>query len=319
MIFSKRKIPSNSRGFLVFSYKNYNIHFMELWFIYAIIASISIGINGYLIKLLADRKTDGAIVTFFQWLTYLLLWWIGNSVFGYSWFEMENMIVILFSLSIAIIIFLNLRIRVQALRYLSSSEYYIGYRIFTTIGLIVVGIAFFHESISLSQFFWLFLGSIAIALLLEEDRGLRHSRSWKKACMLLIVSVIAGVVIQIIGKIQWISSLPIPTMLFYQWIMMMLISSVFDRKKITVFFHWKKNDILLTLVILIPATICVYIAAVYNLLAYSEWGNVSVVTKILAYSLFVPIILSIVFSQEKIGYKKTIAFFLTIVSLYYML
>ena len=39
---------------------------------YAIIGSLSIGINGYLVKLLADKKVDGAILTFLQGMAYLV-------------------------------------------------------------------------------------------------------------------------------------------------------------------------------------------------------------------------------------------------------
>jgi DNA-binding NarL/FixJ family response regulator len=46
---------------------------MELWFFYAIIGAIAIGINGYLVKTIADRKVDGAVVTFFQGMSYFIL------------------------------------------------------------------------------------------------------------------------------------------------------------------------------------------------------------------------------------------------------
>ncbi len=39
---------------------------MELWLIYAIIASVSIGINGYLTKIISDKNIDGGILTFMQ-------------------------------------------------------------------------------------------------------------------------------------------------------------------------------------------------------------------------------------------------------------
>jgi hypothetical protein len=45
---------------------------MELWFFYAVIGSVTIGINSYLIKILADKKIDGAIVAFAQGSAYFV-------------------------------------------------------------------------------------------------------------------------------------------------------------------------------------------------------------------------------------------------------
>ena len=63
----------------------------------------------------------------------------------------------------------------------------------------------------------------------------------------------------------------------------------------------------------------VYISASMNVLAYAVGGSVSIVKKIIAFSVFVPIIVALFLREEKLTYKKTIAFFLTIVSLYGMM
>ncbi len=291
---------------------------MELWFFYAIIASLSIGINGYLVKLLSDRKVDGAIFTFLQGLTYLI-WWFLQTVFmgdRISWWKDETSIIAI-SVIIAIIIFSNIRLRVRALHYLSSSEYYIGYRIGLTIILTILGVLFFKESISYSQYFGLFLWTSAIIFLFEDDKKLLHSRKWGNAILFLFLSIGAGVGIQIFAKLQGTSDFSPPIMLFYQWVTMLIISVSIDRKALRVYFtHWREN--LNTLIIWIIATIFVYISAISVLNAYLQWGNMNIITKIAAYSLFVPIILSVIFSGEKVTYKKIIAFLLTIVSLYYL-
>lgn len=40
---------------------------------YAIIGSVTIGINGYLIKIIADKKIDGAIVAFGQGCAFFVI------------------------------------------------------------------------------------------------------------------------------------------------------------------------------------------------------------------------------------------------------
>jgi uncharacterized membrane protein len=57
-----------------------------------------------------------------------------------------------------------------------------------------------------------------------------------------------------------------------------------------------------------------YCSALFNTLAFQQW-DVAIVYKIISYSLFIPIILSVIFYKEKITVKKWVAFLLTIVSI----
>ena len=290
---------------------------MELWLIYAIIASVSIGINWYLIKILSDKNIDGGILTFIQWLTYLILWFFQSIVSWWELFSIAKLGIISLSMIIALIIFFNLRIRIRVLKYLSTSEYFIWYRILTTIFLLIIGIIIFSESIRWSQLFWLVLWSIAIIFLFEEDIKFQKSRNWNKAILYLILSIIAWGAIQIIWKIQWIDNFPHSSMFMYQGIAMIILSAIIDGKIIhnNIQNIVKNRNILLITCI---ATISVYIAASFNLLAYEAWWSVSIVTKIMAYSLFVSIWLALLFGKEKMSYKKWIAFILTIISIYYL-
>jgi uncharacterized membrane protein len=54
----------------------------------------------------------------------------------------------------------------------------------------------------------------------------------------------------------------------------------------------------------------------FNLHAVYEWWDVAIVYKIISYSLFIPIILSVIFYKEKITVKKLLAFILTIASIW---
>lgn len=290
---------------------------MELWLIYAIIASVSIGINGYLIKILSDKNIDGGILTFMQGFTYFVLWFSQSIILWWDLFSVTKIGVIGISMLIAWIIFFNMRIRIRVLKYLSTSEYFIGYRIFTTILLLIIGTIAFSEIITWPQIFWLILWSFAIIFLFEEDIKLQKSRNWNKALIYLSLSILAWWAIQIIGKIQGLDDFPYSSMLFYQGVAMLLLSSIIDRKVIrhnlsNIIEH--RNILLITFI----ATLFVYIAASFNLLAYKAWWSVSIVTKIMAYSLFVSIWLAILLWKEKMSYKKWIAFILTIISIYYL-
>ncbi len=291
---------------------------MELWFFYAVISLISIGLNWYLVKVLTDRKVEGSVFTFLQGMTYLVFGFIHTYIIGESIaISYEALYPLFLSISIALIIFINIRLRVRALKYLSSSEYYIAYRILLTMSLAFIGTLFLDEIITNNQLFGLILWSMGIVFLFEDDGKLRHSRNWRLAITLLLLSIGAGIGIQIFGKMQWLSHFSLPALIFYQWFTMLILAWIIDRNSLFLHFSsWKQHKANLILGIL--ATILVYISAICVLYAYKSWGSMSVITKITAYSLFIPIILSIVFSGERVTYKKVIAFILTIVSLYYM-
>lgn len=139
------------------------------------------------------------------------------------------------------------------------------------------------------------------------------------ALILLVLSVCLGAGIQIIGKIQGISHIPFPILFFYQGMTMLFLSAVVDTKKIQNICHASYPCIRESIFFSLLAGMLVYISASTNVLAYAVGGSVSIVTKIIAFSVFVPILFALFLREEKLTYKKTIAFFLTIVSIYGMM
>lgn len=139
------------------------------------------------------------------------------------------------------------------------------------------------------------------------------------ALILLVLSVCLGAGIQIIGKIQGISHIPFPILFFYQGMTMLFLSAVIDTKKIQNICHTSYPCIRQSILFSLVAGMLVYISASTNVLAYAVGGSVSIVTKIIAFSVFVPILFALFLREEKLTYKKTIAFFLTIVSIYGMM
>jgi hypothetical protein len=65
---------------------------------------------------------------------------------------------------------------------------------------------------------------------------------------------------------------------------------------------------------LIGSGVIFSIATVTNNLAF-VWWDLAIVYKIISYSLFIPIILSIIFYKEPITPKKLLAFGLTVLSI----
>ena len=289
---------------------------MELWLTYAVISSIFIWINSFFIKIFSEKGFDGSILSIFQGVTYMVLGCIYaltvDSDFMLEW----KYILLLLALLIIILYFINIRIRVEILKYLSSSEYFVSYRIASTWFLILLWIFIFGEIISASQWFWLIIWSIGILFLFEEDTRLRKWHSWHKSILLLIISIITWVLIQVMNKYITITENIFPAVLFYQWVFTIILFGMLERKRIT--HSIKKTPLKQVWLVVMIATLTSYFATVFNFLSYTSGWNLSVVTKINAYALFIPIILSMIFYDEKMSYKKWIAFVLTIISIYYL-
>lgn len=291
---------------------------MELWLVYAIISSILIWINNFCLKIFSEKGFDSSILQFMQGAVYMLAWFLQASLFELDFWLWWKWYLLIPTFFIIIFYFSLIRIRVAVLKYLSSSEYFVSYRILSTITLLIVGLFIFHEHVSLAQLFWLFLGSIGIILLFEEDKKLRTGHNWTRSILLLLGSVFAGIMVQVLNKYIATASDLFGVILCYQWIMTITLSLVFEWSKIKNLL-WKSKILSTSLFWIASLTVIIsYFATSFNFLTYAHGGNISIVPKIIAYSLFIPIILSMIFYHEKMSYKKWIAFILTIISIYYL-
>lgn len=290
---------------------------MELWLLYSIIAALFWWISGFSQKIANEYKVDAFFLILMQSLVMIIisLWIIISHGTGFilKW-ESVWILFLLFILSASQ--FFNTRVRAEILKYLSSSEYFVSFRILTVGVLTVFWMIIFHEFITVTQLIGLVIWSCGIVLLFEEDTRLQHSRNWFRAIYLLIISVILGAVIQISAKYLTLESWDITLILFYEGVFLLLLSLLFSRKKmLTIFSHrfrWSELNISILF------ALSIYIAAICNFLAFYYGGPVGIVTKILGYSVFIPIVLSIIFYSEKFSIKKWIAFILTIISIYYL-
>jgi drug/metabolite transporter (DMT)-like permease len=178
-----------------------------------------------------------------------------------------------------------------------------------------LGLGLFNETLSYQQIIWLLIGFFGIGLLFEEDKRLQHSRNWFQAIYLLFLTIILGATIQISAKYLTLSTGGIISVIFYQGLFLFFLASIFYWKKVFLFHKSvQKKDIWIWSFF----AITIYVAAITNFFAFSYHGPVGIVSKIIGYSVFIPIILSMIFYREKMTYKKWIAFVLTLVSIYYL-
>lgn len=290
---------------------------MEIWLTYALTAAFLSGMANFSQKIAVERGVDALWLVFANgfFMTFLSLLYVLFS--GASFYLGQSMVFILVILFvIAGSQFFNTRVRAEVLKYLSASEYFVSARILTTVVLTFCWIVFFSESLSTSQFIGLIIWSLGIILLFEEDTRLQHSRKWFRALYLLFLSVFLASTIQIGGKYATLETGNIALMLFYEGIFMLVFFLIFYRKKIPTMI-WQglsKKHMMISLFF----GFSIYVAAVCNFLAFKYNWPVGIVSKIMGYSLFIPIILSMIFFHEKFSIKKWIAFILTVISIYYL-
>lgn len=123
----------------------------EYWFIFAIIASISIGLYGFAQKMQSEQGSiSNATFIFYSYVAMTLFPVVAMIFFGtLPVFEKEELLYSLFITSVYIYI---IKTRLLSLKYLSSSTYFINYRIISSVWLLLIGILFFSENISLKEY-----------------------------------------------------------------------------------------------------------------------------------------------------------------------
>lgn len=284
---------------------------METWLIYAIVASVTAGVGGFLSKI----QTENQDVSTETYMFYNFLYSFLASIFGILFFSdglvisLENM---LYWLIVVFLYFFVLKFRLKSLEYVSSSTYFINFRLFSSILLVIWGQLIFSEFISFREYIWIFLWFIIFYLLLERGGRLKQWKDLRKWIQYIIYCIILVTILQLVAKDYIISGFDPFSFVFFQWIFGILISIGMSNKswmKKVMHVKWCKSNFLLIL-----NGLMLYISALTNNFAL-QWGDVAVVYKIISYSLFIPIIFSVIFYWEKITLKKSIAFLLTIISI----
>lgn len=277
--------------------------------IYALIAMCFIWFMWFFQKIVAERQTIntqsfifysysvqsliGIIVIFLLEKTFVL----SQEVFIYGFLTTFLYISIIES-------------RVKSLKYVDTSTYFIIYRVFSSILLLILWQLLFWEFITINEYLWIVLGFIIFYLLLEKKDKKESTFDFKKGIKYIFIGIILISIIQILTKNFVLSWEDIFSLFIVQGISGVGITMLKSNKKEQLWKVQNKMD----LFFLIFNGCIVYCAIFFNTLAFEQW-DVAIVYKIISYSLFIPIILSVIFYNEKITIKKLLAFILTIASI----
>ena len=287
---------------------------MEAWLIYSLISCISVGLFWFFQKIESESKlinTNGFIIYAHVAMIVLPLFMFVSGISQIT----VNLQLIFYAAIMNFLYILILKTRLKSLKFLSSSTYFINYRIFSSILLLIFGQILFWENISAQEYLGIFLWFVIFYFLLEKKTKKESDRDLKNGYIFLFIWVLLLSVIWLAQKQFTLGDFDVVSYIFYSGFAGIFSTIMMKKKdeKLWEILHVKrKKDVLFLL-----ATSIIFPVGMYcNLYALMAGWDVAIVYKIISYSLFIPIILSIIFYKEKITPNKIFAFILTIASIW---
>lgn len=287
---------------------------MEIWIIFALISCFATGMFWFFQKIESESKTlnsEAFIIYAHLWMVIIpILWlliWKVDIIFDW------NMLLIALILNFLYVIIIKTRL--LSLKFLSSSTYFINYRIFSSILLLVLGQVFFWELISTKEYIWIFLWFFIFYLLLEKKDSQETKSDFKKWYIFLTLGIVLLSIIWLSQKYLILWNFDVMSYMLYSWFFwifsVFILSKNKDKALRSLYLKESKDKILV-----LSAWIIFPIWLYWNCSALLSWWDVAIVYKIISYSLFIPIILSIIIYKEKVTWKKLLAFILTVASIW---
>ncbi len=289
---------------------------IENWFILSLIVTLIAGITAFINKIIVEEEYDRniSILTFFITIFCISVW-----ILMLSDTEQISLLILWYGLLWGIADYIFMKCRFIALSGISSSLFFVNYRLFSSAILLLVWILIFWDQITAWEYIGFFVWFLVFWLLFEAEKV--KNLDYKKGMIFLLICIVMIVFLQswfkFIGKEVhnminfWFhfSILLIPYSI--TWFILTYIKNHrkidFSGKNI------KKNIIINICHGILWMSYILYLMKAYFL------ADLWIVYKIHSYSLFIPIFLSMIFYHEKLTYKKIIAFILTMISLWFFL
>lgn len=286
---------------------------MESWLLYSLLTTFLVGLYWFAQKVKAEHpgKSDTGFIFytnfffFWVWIFCVVIFWDLKDIYNYQ--------VAVYSFIIMFLYIIIAKTRLISLRYITSSTYFINYRIFSSIWLLLIGISLFQETITLSEIIWVFVGFLVFYLLIEKKSENESKKDIQRWFLYLFIWSVCIAGLQSVSKDFALSGESIYVLAMYSWMFGMFFSLLLKWKedlREVLYVSSYRYALFLGISWTIFAT-----ASITNNLAFI-WGDLAIVYKIISYSLFIPIILSIIIYKEQVTPKKLSAFALTILSVF---
>ena len=285
------------------------------WLIFNILSSFCVGLFSFFNKVTIERKHNENLTLLFLygnqiWIAFMLVLFFGNHSFNSKTFFLATIA--------SLFLLIVYKSRFIALKNIDSSTYFTNFRIISSTLLLFIGYLFFNDTLSFREIFGFALG-IGIFFLLFEKQKHASNRHYKKSILALLTSIIFITFFGTILKIVSLGEINFFNFIFYESIVSLSIMLILGRKKISSGL-FRKNILLKETfkLSLFQAILQILIAPLF-LYALYLGADLGIAYKIQSYSIFIPIILSIIIYKERFTKKKIIALILTIISIQFFL
>lgn len=248
---------------------------------------------------------------FYSYLGQLSLFFIASLI----WLiELQHSLdVFLFAVLNSLVYITVLRLRIYCLKYMSSSSYFINYRIFSSILLLCLWQILFFESINFKEYLGIILWFVSFYLLLGDSNIKNNTNKNQWGYIYLLLSVILISILWSAQKYITNNDYDVNTFILYcwfTWLVYTFISKWKESLRSIVSIKSRKH-----LLFLVTSFFVFPFGFYFHMLALASGWEMAIVYKIVSYSLFIPIFFSIIYYKEQLTLKKVLAFGLTLISI----
>ena len=285
---------------------------MKVWFLYAILGIITIGIFSFISNIISKKGRNKDIFLFYTSFLALLISIIFLFIKG-SFSALKDFNLILYAFMVSFFYILGMNFKMTALKYIDSVIFFPILKIIRSIILIPIGVYFFKDPLNIFNILGVTFSILGNILLMDKTEHKRQ-KNLKKGIFLAIVLAFIMFPKVPISKILTISY-NISEIYGYVFVNLFF-CTLFSLIKVLLNKKIKKEDFKISkkdFGIFFIASILLYSTIPFYVFSY-EGANLFVVNIISSFSIIITIFLSVIFLKEHINIKKFLAIILFITS-----
>ncbi len=285
---------------------------MELWFLLALVSSISAGLGSFTHKVAAMRKCDATLMATQATLLSLILLTVGLAFladFSEIW-HLSSLIGLIAGASY----FTVLVLKIDVLKHIDSAIFFPIYKVLGPLITIGLGLVFFSERFTSIEWLGLILSLLVPLLLISKSENKRQQNLFYGLFLLVFAAIIGSISIAITKFGSDLSS----DLWWYIYttevgILIGALASLGKRKNLASLAKinlWKEQYGLI-----IAMGVTQFFSAVLIIWAFYVGGSLGIVYMISSLYIIIPIVLSIIYYQEHWNARKIFAIILSVLAL----
>jgi drug/metabolite transporter (DMT)-like permease len=287
---------------------------MEIWFYLALASAVAGGIGAFTSKVVAVRNADIAVLnTYASVISAAILFCCTWYFAGFASFWALSTVVAFVG---AATYLFTLILKVSSLREIDSAIFFPLYKVSGPLFAIILGIIFFSESFSRTEWMGLTFSLLVPLMLITRSENMRQKNLARGIYLLLAAAVIGSISIALfkygtdITHNVWLYLLVSDLFLAFSSVLVLL-----RKYKSGTLAHMKSETTPQSLKLVGVMGLAQASGAATMIFAFAAGGALGIVYTINSLYILIPIILSIIFYNEHWNLRKAIAILLSMVAL----